>query len=101
MMVQKFPNLLDLGEAGTETVFPVLRAYGLVNATRGTNFLSNNFPRYMTSYYIFTWYGNLIGLLMQHQCVTIQMITDVYYGVQGGSNVFSLRIKSWCAEPFR
>ena len=41
-MVQKFPNLLDLGEAGTETVSPVLRAYGLVNATRGTNFRSRS-----------------------------------------------------------
>ena len=39
-MVQKFPNLLDLGEAGIETVSPDLRAYGLVNATRGTNFRS-------------------------------------------------------------
>ena len=37
-MVKKFPNLLDLGEAGTDTVSPVLRAYGLVNAQRGTNF---------------------------------------------------------------
>ena len=35
-MVQKFPNLLVLEEAGTETVSPVLRAYGLVSATRGT-----------------------------------------------------------------
>ena len=39
-MVQKVRNLLDLGEAGTETVSPDLRAYGLVNATRGTNFRS-------------------------------------------------------------
>ena len=29
-MVQKFPNLLVLEEAGTETDSPVLRAYGLV-----------------------------------------------------------------------
>ena len=29
-MVQKFSNLLVLEEAGTETVSPVLRAYGLV-----------------------------------------------------------------------
>ena len=29
-MVQKFSNLLVLMEAGTETVSPVLRAYGLV-----------------------------------------------------------------------
>ena len=39
-MVQKFPNLLDLGEAGTETVSPVLKAYGLVSATSCTNFRS-------------------------------------------------------------
>ena len=37
-MVQKFPNLLVLEEAGTGTVSPVLRAYGLVCATRGTKF---------------------------------------------------------------
>ena len=35
-MVQKFPNLLVLEEAGTETDSPVLRAYSLVCATRGT-----------------------------------------------------------------
>ena len=29
-MVQKFPNVLVLEEAGTGTVSPVLRAYGLV-----------------------------------------------------------------------
>ena len=37
-MGQKFPNLLVLEEAGTETDSPVLRAYGLVCATRGTKF---------------------------------------------------------------
>ena len=42
-MVQKFPNLLVLEEVGTETVFPVLRAYGLVCATRGTNTPSHCF----------------------------------------------------------
>ena len=41
-MVQKFPNLLVLEEAGTETVSPVLRAYGLVSATRGTKFRSRS-----------------------------------------------------------
>ena len=40
-MVQKFPNLLIvLEEAGTGTDSPVLRAYGLVCATRGTKFCS-------------------------------------------------------------
>ena len=39
-MVQKFPNLLVLEEAGTETDSPVLRAYGLVCATRGTKLRS-------------------------------------------------------------
>ena len=34
--MQKFPNLSFLEEEGTETVSPVLRAYGLVCATRGT-----------------------------------------------------------------
>ena len=37
LMVQKFPNLLDLEEAGTDKVFPVLNAHGIVNAQRGTN----------------------------------------------------------------
>ena len=37
-MVQKFPILLVLEEAGTETDSPVLGAYGLVCATRGTKF---------------------------------------------------------------
>ena len=41
-MVQKFPNLLVLEEAGTETVSPVLRAYGLAGATRGTKFGSRS-----------------------------------------------------------
>ena len=41
-MVQKCPNLLVLEEAGTETVSPVLRAYGLVCATRGTKFRSRS-----------------------------------------------------------
>ena len=41
-MVQKFPNLLVLEEAGTETVSPVLRAYGLVFATCGTKFRSRS-----------------------------------------------------------
>ena len=35
-MVQKFPNLLVLEETSTKTDSPVLRAYGLVSATRGT-----------------------------------------------------------------
>ena len=35
-MVQKFTNLLVLEEACTKTDSPVLRAYGLVCATRGT-----------------------------------------------------------------
>ena len=39
-MVQKFPNLLVLEEAGTETDFPVLRAYGLVCVTYGTKLRS-------------------------------------------------------------
>ena len=48
-MVQKFPNLLVLEEAGTETDSPVLRAYGLVCATRRFadsdewNFLRRNY----------------------------------------------------------
>ena len=41
-MVQEFPNLLVLEEAGTETDSPVLRAYGLVCATRGTKFRSRS-----------------------------------------------------------
>ena len=41
-MVQKFPNLLVLEEADTETDSPVLRAYGLVCATRCTKFLSRS-----------------------------------------------------------
>ena len=41
-MVEKFPNLLVLEEAGRETVSPVLRAYGLVCAARGTNFRSRS-----------------------------------------------------------
>ena len=41
-MEQKFPNLLVLEEAGTETVSPVLRAYGLVCATRGTKLRSRS-----------------------------------------------------------
>ena len=40
-MEQKFPNLLVLEEAGTETVSPV-RACGLVCATRGTKFCSRS-----------------------------------------------------------
>ena len=39
-MVQKCPNLLVLEEAGTETVSPVLRAYGLVCATRPLSFVA-------------------------------------------------------------
>ena len=35
-------SILDLGEADTETVSLVVRAYGLVNATRGTNFRSRS-----------------------------------------------------------
>ena len=30
-MVQKFPNLIDLEEVGTDTVIPALRTYGLEN----------------------------------------------------------------------
>ena len=30
-MVQKFPNLIDLEEAGTDTVLPAVKAYGLEN----------------------------------------------------------------------
>ena len=41
-MVQKFPNLSFLEEAGTETVSPVLRAYSLLCATRGTKFRSRS-----------------------------------------------------------
>ena len=41
-MVQKFPNLLVLEEAGTETDSPVLRAYGLVCTTRGTKLRSSS-----------------------------------------------------------
>ena len=41
-MEQKFPNLLVLEEAGTETVSPVLRAYGLVRAIRGTKLRSRS-----------------------------------------------------------
>ena len=43
-MVPKFPNLLVLEEAGTETVSPVLRAYGLVcaRATRCTKLRSRS-----------------------------------------------------------
>ena len=42
LMVQKFLNLLVLEEAGTETVSPVLKAYGLVCGTRGTKFRSRS-----------------------------------------------------------
>ena len=42
ILVQKFPNLLVLEEAGTETVSPVLRTYGLVRAARGTKFRSRS-----------------------------------------------------------
>ena len=41
-MVQKFPNLLVLEEAGTETVSPVLSAYGLECAARGTKVRSRS-----------------------------------------------------------
>ena len=41
-MVPKFPNLLVVEEAGTETVSPVLRAYGLVCATRCTKLRSRS-----------------------------------------------------------
>ena len=41
-MVQKLPNLSVLEEAGTETDSPVLRAYGLVCATRGTKLRSRS-----------------------------------------------------------
>ena len=41
-MVQKLPNLSVLEEAGTETVSSVLRAYGLVCATRGIKFRSRS-----------------------------------------------------------
>ena len=41
-MVQKFSNLLVLEEAATETISPVLRAYGLVCVTRGTKFRSRS-----------------------------------------------------------
>ena len=41
-MMEKIPNLLHLGEASTKTVSPVLRAYGLVSATRDTNFRSSS-----------------------------------------------------------
>ena len=41
-MVQKFPKLLVLEEAGTETDSPVLRAHGLVCATRDTKFRSRS-----------------------------------------------------------
>ena len=38
----KISNLLVLVEAGTEAVSPVLRAYGLVCATRSTKFRSRS-----------------------------------------------------------
>ena len=48
-MVQKFPNLSVLEEADTETVSPVLRAYGLVSASRGTKFPAKQVGRRVTS----------------------------------------------------
>ena len=38
-MVPKFLSLLVLKEAGTETVSPVLRAYGLVCVTTGLSII--------------------------------------------------------------
>jgi len=80
-MVQKFPNLLVLEEAGTEAVSPVLRAYGLVcvqlaalsfAASRKKIYIAHNFYQVEMLSYVaqkFILLNNILSSLLRLFCL--------------------------------